>query len=265
MPSPEIYDYMFKLTSNPDGSYTIVSVENEDKTFSELKATGRFGEPLLHNAFFITVNKNRDFNENQSIFFRFRSRESLVDEFSPRLNFSFVNEGASVLDISLVSQTPERDVDFINKLSEMFLAQNLVKKNDAARKNASGFGLHFLANSPPPPALPGLIVLMLKSLLSLSCFLLVAWLLRRGERRYLVEVQAILCARPRTPQQREHCATEGVRSAIGTFRQRRAAVRAARKSGGRRQVRRLKRERAAHLDDLQALAAAGLGPPCRSE
>lgn len=132
--SPEIYDYMFKLTSNPDGSYTIVSVENEDKTFSELKATGRFGEPLLHNAFFITVNKNRDFNENQSIFFRFRSRESLVDEFSPRLNFSFVNEGASVLDISLVSQTPERDVDFINKLSEMFLAQNLVKKNDAARK-----------------------------------------------------------------------------------------------------------------------------------
>ncbi len=129
--SPEAYNYIFRINTQANGNYTITI---DDKKHSEFKVDGRFGEPLLHNMFFITINKNPNYGGNLELLFRFRSTESLVSEFSPRLRLDFVNEGSSVLDVSLVSQTPERDVDFINKLSETFLAQNLNKKNDAARK-----------------------------------------------------------------------------------------------------------------------------------
>ncbi len=71
---------------------------------------------------------------NTELYFKFRSRQSLISDFSSRLNFGYVVEGSSVLRISMVSETPERDIDFINKLCETFLADNLERKNEAANK-----------------------------------------------------------------------------------------------------------------------------------
>lgn len=130
--SPEAYNILFKIKLRSNGTYTITVDDN--KFYNNFLLEGRYGQPVQHNLFFITVNNVNKFLGNSEIYFQFRSRESLVSDFSSRLSFKYVVEGSSVLQISLVSETPERDVDFINKLCETFLAQNLDRKNEAANK-----------------------------------------------------------------------------------------------------------------------------------
>ena len=69
------------------------------------------------------------------MFIRFRSRESLVNEFMSRLKLAFVSEGSTVLALSLESETPIRDCEFIDKLSEIYLLQNLEHKNEVAENS----------------------------------------------------------------------------------------------------------------------------------
>ena len=71
---------------------------------------------------------------NMEMYFQFRTHESLVSDFSSRIGFGFLGENSSVLQITLVSETPDRDIDFIDKLIETSLADNLDRKNDAANK-----------------------------------------------------------------------------------------------------------------------------------
>src|ERR1035437_6620294 len=85
-------------------------------TKGNFKSHGRYNQPIQHNLFFITVKNANKYMGNMEMFFQFRSRESLVSDFSSRLNLGFVTEGSSVLQISIVSETPDRDIDFINKL-----------------------------------------------------------------------------------------------------------------------------------------------------
>lgn len=130
--SPEAYNLVFKINLHPNGTYTITVDDN--KLFSNFKIDGRFGQPIQHNLFFITVNSVNKSVGNIEMFFKFRTQESLVDDFCSRLKFSFLGENSSVLQVTLASETPERDIDFINKLCETFLADNLDRKNDAANK-----------------------------------------------------------------------------------------------------------------------------------
>lgn len=130
--SPEAYNITFKIKLRSNGTY-IITVE-DNKLFSNLNIEGQYGQPIQHNLFFITVNNVNKSMGNSEMYFMFKSRESLVSDFSSRLNFGYVVEGSSVLQISLVSETPDRDIDFINKLCQTFLADNLDRKNDAANK-----------------------------------------------------------------------------------------------------------------------------------
>lgn len=130
--APEAYNILFKIKLNSNGTYAITIEDN--KLYNNFLVEGRYGEPVQHNLFFITINNVDKYAGSSEFYFQFRSRESLVSDFSSRLNFKYVVEGSSVLQVSMVSETPERDIDFINKLCELFLAQNLDRKNDAAVK-----------------------------------------------------------------------------------------------------------------------------------
>ena len=130
--APEAYGILFKIKLRSNGTYTI-SVD-DNNLFSKFQIEGRYGQSIQHNLFFLTVNNLNKYMGNTDMYFRFRTKESLVSDFSSRLNFGYVVEGSSVLKINLVSETPERDIDFINKLCETFLADNLNRKNDAATK-----------------------------------------------------------------------------------------------------------------------------------
>ncbi|MDD4990742.1 MAG: polysaccharide biosynthesis tyrosine autokinase [Paludibacter sp.] len=130
--APEAYGILFKIKMRANGTYLITVDDN--KHFSNVKIEGRYGQPVQHNLFFITVNCINKYVGNNDMYFKFRDRESLVSDFASRLNFAYVTEGSSVLRISLTSETPDRDIDFINKLCETFLNDNLERKNDAANK-----------------------------------------------------------------------------------------------------------------------------------
>ena len=97
----------------------------------DLKIKSELGKPIENDLFSIAVFPSGNLRPGR-IYFRFRDREGLVNEFLGRLRKEFVDEGSTVLRISLVSETPARDCEFIDKLCEIFLQQNLERKNSVA-------------------------------------------------------------------------------------------------------------------------------------
>ena len=130
--APEAYGILFKISIYADNSYVIT--EDEGQLPKGFYVKGKLGETLQHHLMFMTVNDVSGNLSEKELYFRFRTKESLINEFSSRINLSFVMEGASVLEISFASKTPARDVDFINKLCDIYLMSNLERKNDAATK-----------------------------------------------------------------------------------------------------------------------------------
>lgn len=125
---PNIYGLMFMVEFIEDGSMRISST-NEDIPFSTI---AQYGQPLHNELFDATIWPTENMTKSGKIYFCFRDRGSLVADFSSRLNLSFVTEGSSVLQLSLVSTTPQRDCDFIDKLCQLYLEDNLNRKNDVA-------------------------------------------------------------------------------------------------------------------------------------
>ena len=128
---PRAYGVLYQVNFEDDGTIRIAST-NED-TPLDLKA--RYGEPVSCPLFDITVWPTELMVNSGKIYFRFRSHESLVDEFMSRLKLSFVTEGSTVLALSLVSETPQRDCEFIDELAKIYLLQNLEQKNEVAENS----------------------------------------------------------------------------------------------------------------------------------
>lgn len=128
---PSAYGVLYQISFNKDGSFHISSTEE----YQSIEIDAHYGEPISCSLFDITVWPTELMTNSGRIYFRFRSRESLVDEFMSRLQLSFVTEGSTVLALSLVSETPQRDCEFIDKLAEIYLLQNLEQKNEVAENS----------------------------------------------------------------------------------------------------------------------------------
>lgn len=126
------YGPMFPLEFNKDGSLTIMQPGSEDQPLVE---GVHYGEPVSCEYFTVTIWPTEMMMSSGKIYFRFRSHESLVDEFMGRLQLSFVTEGSTVLALALVSETPQRDCEFLDKLAQIYLLQNLEQKNEVAENS----------------------------------------------------------------------------------------------------------------------------------
>ena len=125
------YGEMFQISFHKDGSFQISSTSEA----INLDITAKYGEPISCSIFDITVWPTELMVNSGKIYFRFRSHESLVDEFMSRLQLSFVTEGSTVLAISLTSETPQRDCEYLDKLAQIYLLQNLEQKNEVAENS----------------------------------------------------------------------------------------------------------------------------------
>ena len=114
--APEAYERLFQLTIDDDRLH--ISSTDEDLP---LELDARYGQMVKCPYFDIVIMPTEMMTSSAKIYFRFRSRESLVNEFMGALQLAFVAEGSTVLALSLVSETPDRDCDFIDKLSEIYL------------------------------------------------------------------------------------------------------------------------------------------------
>ena len=128
---PRIYGQLFQVNFLKDGSLQVLST---DENIS-LDLTAHYGEPLSCELFDITIWPTELMTSSGKMYFRFRNHESLVDEFMGRLQLSFVTEGSTVLALALVSETPQRDCEFLDKLAEIYLLQNLEQKNEVAENS----------------------------------------------------------------------------------------------------------------------------------
>ncbi len=126
------YGQLFPLEFNKDGSLTIMQPGSEDQPLVE---GVHYGEPISCKYFTVTIWPTEMMMSSGRIYFRFRSHESLVDEFMGRLQLSFVTEGSTVLALALVSETPQRDCEFLDKLAQIYLLQNLEQKNEVAENS----------------------------------------------------------------------------------------------------------------------------------
>ena len=131
MVDPRAYGPLFQLNFRPDGSMHISSTEED----TPLELDVHYGQPIKCKLFEITIWPTELMVNSGKIYFRFRTHESLVDEFMSRLQLSFVTEGSTVLALSLVSETPQRDCEFIDELAKIYLLQNLEQKNEVAENS----------------------------------------------------------------------------------------------------------------------------------
>ena len=127
----DVYGLLFQVVFEKDGSMTITSTD-EDRPFS-VKA--HYGEPIESSMFTATVWPTERMIESGKIYFRFRSREGLAGEIMNRITLNFITDGSTVLALGLVSETPVRDCEIIDKLAEIFLLQNLEQKNEVAENS----------------------------------------------------------------------------------------------------------------------------------
>ena len=128
---PRAYGILYQVNFERDGSMRIASTSED----TPLEIRARYGEPVSCALFDITIWPTELMVNSGKVYIRFRSHESLVDEFMSRLKLSFVTEGSTVLALSLVSETPQRDCEFIDKLAQIYLLQNLEQKNEVAENS----------------------------------------------------------------------------------------------------------------------------------
>ena len=125
------YGKLFQVTFGKEGTMSISSTDDN----YPMEIDARYGEPIKCPLFEATIWPTELMTSTGKIYIRFRSRESLVDEFMSRLKLSFVTEGSTVLALSLVSETPQRDCEFLDQLAEIYLLQNLEQKNAVAENS----------------------------------------------------------------------------------------------------------------------------------
>ena len=129
---PMAYNYLYKCEVQNNGSLTITIPDAEDLNFNH---TVQYGVPFKTQFFEATIMPTDIMmRPGQHIYFRFRDRDGLTNEFSSRLQLNFVTDRSTILGIQLVGVTPERDRDFINKLSDIYLLHSVERKNMVADK-----------------------------------------------------------------------------------------------------------------------------------
>lgn len=91
----------------------------------------RFGEPIkLGGAQIRIVNETSSLPDHDKLFFVLNSRESLVSEYRNRLNIEWAMKGSAMLDLTMRSVLPEREVQFLNAYYEVVEEFAIRDKNE---------------------------------------------------------------------------------------------------------------------------------------
>ncbi|MCF8380682.1 MAG: polysaccharide biosynthesis tyrosine autokinase [Bacteroidales bacterium] len=112
-------------------------IESESDRFP-FSQNASFGEVIeLNGGSFHIECWNEDWfkiNDGKDLNFLIHSRRHLISYFNNRINVNLLSRGGSILEVSMVGTNAARDVDFLNKLSEVFIAISLDKKNVEATR-----------------------------------------------------------------------------------------------------------------------------------
>jgi tyrosine-protein kinase Etk/Wzc len=124
-------EFVFKYLDNDK-----FSIDSKTKSSIVLHTKASFGETIKtpKGSFRIELspgNLSYDY-ASQKIYFIFHSRNSLVDRYVKRLKVERESKTGTTLRISLEGTNKEMDIEFLNRLAEIFLNNSLDKKNQEA-------------------------------------------------------------------------------------------------------------------------------------
>jgi capsular exopolysaccharide synthesis family protein len=120
--SARIYTYAAKRWG---GTWNNVDYEKELVSGDTIKVPGYF-------CFVIRLIEGYNYPNIDEYFFNFQTTEDLVNSYRSRLTVSMDNWETSIVDLSLKDFHPQKGVDFLNKLMEVYRIDNVDKKNEYA-------------------------------------------------------------------------------------------------------------------------------------
>lgn len=104
----------------------------------EISRRMKFGEKFEHESFHFTVfqrdSLNFNYNNltNKKYYFIINSINNLANQYRSSLNVEVNNEKGAILSLSMQGFVPQQLTDYLNKLSEIYLKNNLDEKNRAS-------------------------------------------------------------------------------------------------------------------------------------
>ncbi len=98
----------------------------------------RFGQIIKLDQGSFNIQKQPELNDiyssRKEICFKFYTKEDLTDEYLRRLNVELINPEGGIMRLSLRGTNRIKDILFLNKLAEVFIRDNLDKKNSEAER-----------------------------------------------------------------------------------------------------------------------------------
>ncbi len=150
----QVIDTDFEIVFNNDGTfkiaaqnrkYSIVNYSSDKRTLSskELDFEGSYFQSEVVEGddfkFRIFLNENVHLADivGKSYSFKFFDKEDVVKWYEENLKVNPVNPDVSVVELTLKTAAPNKDLDFIHTLTNLYLNRNLERKNHLARNTIS--------------------------------------------------------------------------------------------------------------------------------
>ena len=76
----------------------------------------------------ITKNFQKKFSDDKTYSFRIHNINKLTQKYINKININPVNKEASVLKLNVKASNPKKHIDFINKLTELYIKMGLDEK-----------------------------------------------------------------------------------------------------------------------------------------
>jgi capsular exopolysaccharide synthesis family protein len=132
-------DYPYGLpiyVNHQDSENFQLKIDNNLRWRDEVKGkTFRFGENIsLGSASFTIFNANGTTEEKDKFYFVFNRKSDLLNEYISKLSINWAMKGSAMLDLSIESETPEREVKFLKAYYKAVEEIGLLDKNETLDK-----------------------------------------------------------------------------------------------------------------------------------
>ena len=124
-------------------AYDIIDKKNvKDRTYNiDIDKIYKFGQKIKGECFSFKIQKSnkffKNFDKEKSYSFRVHNINKLTQKYINKVNINPVNKEASVLKINFKNTNPKKHIDFINKLTELYIKTGLDEKNLMATNTIS--------------------------------------------------------------------------------------------------------------------------------
>jgi capsular exopolysaccharide synthesis family protein len=116
--------------------FKLKQYSEDESAFDENEAIYEFGSWVKLDGQNVLVDKNTStlYSEanQQPYIIQFNHPASLTAEYTSKLNIIWVEEGAAVLSLSTIGEIPEKEIYFLNALSQAYIEKELTRKNQNA-------------------------------------------------------------------------------------------------------------------------------------